>query len=535
MGRERTFDRGLNRRQFLTSLGAGAAGAVAVSAVGGPSSAIAALAGSDAAGATTTSVLQSPLRFGRIFPQLSAFEPSNVLTSDTLKDALRDIGKPGGVLDANDNLAAGPIALITDPLLNINNPNNPTHTAGTTFVGQFLDHDITFDTSSTLGVPTDPQSSPNGRTPSFDLDSVYGGGPVASPQLYETSDWIKLKIESGGEYEDLPRNADNSAIIGDPRNDENMMIAGLQCAFILFHNRAVDDVRASGVTDDAQVFAQVRQLTTWHYHWMIVHEFLPLFVGHAMVDKILSQGRHFYTPPLGGAYIPVEFQGACYRFGHSMVRPSYRANFTGNNGSPFFGMIFDPDAEATNATDPNDLVGGCRATRRFIGWHTFFDFGDGNVKPNKKIDRHISTPLFNLPLGTIASHNPPTALPQRTLLRHITWSLPSGQDIGRAMNVDKVSQHQLAELSHYGLGLDKSTPLWYYALAEAEIMENGLHLGPVAGRIVGEVILGLLQTDPNSYLVTQPSWTPTVPRAHSTDGGFRMIDFLAYAGVDANR
>jgi hypothetical protein len=493
-----------------------------------------ALAGTDPAEASTTLSGTSPLRFGRIFGQLPPFAPANVLTSDTLKDALRDIGKPGGVLDANDDLAAGPAALITDPTLNLNNPNNPTHTAGTTFVGQFLDHDITFDTTSTLGVPEDPESAPNGRTPSFDLDSVYGSGPFASPQLYQL-DWTKLKIESGGLYEDLPRNPDNSAIVGDPRNDENMMIAGLQCAFILFHNRAVDDIRASGVTDDAQVFAQARQLTTWHYHWMIVHEFLPLFIGQTMVDKILSKGRRFYTPPLGGAFIPVEFQGACYRFGHSMVRPSYRANFTGNGGDPFLGLIFDPAAESTNGADPDDLVGGCRATRRFIGWHTFFDFGDAKVKPNKTIDRHVSTPLFNLPLGTIASHEPPTALPQRTLLRHITWSLPSGQDIARAIGADKLTSPQLAELGDYGLNLNKSTPLWYYTLAEAELVENGLHLGPVGGRIVGEVILGLLQTDPNSYVVAQPSWTPTVPRAHSTDGGFRMIDFLAYAGVDANR
>jgi Animal haem peroxidase len=541
--RDHSPERGVTRRQFLTHAGAGAAGAVALTAVGGrATTALNTFVGTDPAGAATTSVAPtSPLRFGRIFGNLPPFEPSTLLTSDTLKAALRDIGKPGGVLDANDNLAAGPVLLITDPALNVNNANNPTHTAGTTFVGQFLDHDITFDTSSTLGVPTDPANSPNGRTPAFDLDSVYGGGPVASPQLYDPTDPIKLKIESGGLHEDLPRQADNSAIIGDPRNDENMMIAGLQCAFILFHNHAVDDTRSSPPSDapvpltNDYVFKHARTLTTWHYHWIIVNEFLPLFVGQNMVDTILSQGRRFYRPPVGGGFIPVEFQGACYRFGHSMVRPSYRANFTGNNGSPFFGLVFDPAAETANPTDPDDLVGACRAPRRFIGWHTFFDFADGNVKPNKLIDRRISTPLFNLPLGTIASHEPPTALPQRTLLRHITWSLPSGQDIARVMDVDRLTPSQLRELDHYGLNLTRSTPLWYYTLAEAELVAGGKHLGPVGGRIVGEVILGLLQTDPNSYLVAQPTWKPTAPRKYSTDGGFRMIDFLAYAGVDANR
>jgi hypothetical protein len=103
------------------------------------------------------------------------------------------------------------------------------------------------------------------------------------------------------------------------------------------------------------------------------------------------------------------------------------------------------------------------------------------------------------------------------------------------MDMDKLAPAQLSELGHYALNLTKSTPLWYYTIAEAELAASGKHLGPVGGRIVGEVILGLLQTDPNSYLVAQPTWTPTVPRAHSTDGGFRMIDFLAYAGVDANR
>jgi len=277
------------------------------------------------------------------------------------------------------------------------------------------------------------------------------------------------------------------------------------------------------------VFTAARQLTTWHYQWMILHEFLPLFVGQAMVDAILAHGRHFYKPPPGKAFIPVEFQGAAYRFGHSMVRPSYRANLDGEEGAPFFGLIFDPAQEGT--ADPADLRGGARALRRFIDWQTFFNFGDGQVRPNKRIDTKISSPLFTLPLGAIASHDPPTALPQRTLLRQLTWLLPSGQQLAQQMGVAPLSPHDLEELSVFELGLERSTPLWYYVLKEAEIVAEGLHLGPVGGRLVGEVIIGLLQTDPASYLSVAPGWRPTLPtRAGGSD--FRMVDFLTFAGVD---
>ncbi len=461
--------------------------------------------------------------FGRLFPDLPAFAPA----TDAVRASLTDLGKKGGLLDANDDLNKTPAELINDPSLSANNPNNPTHTAGTTFFGQFIDHDITFDTTSHLGVTTDPAVSPNARTPSLDLDSVYGGGPIANPELYDPADHDKLRIGFGGLFEDLPRIDDgsNTAIIPDPRNDENLMIAGLQCAFILFHNNAVEWARAHGY-DGNSTFPQARQLTTWHYHWLVLHQFLPQIVGQAMVDDILKNGRRFYKPRMREGFMPVEFQTGTYRMGHSMVRPSYRANLAGDNGGPFFGMIFDPSVQDGDL-DPVDLRGGARAPRRFIGWQTFFDFGDGNVKPNKKIDTKISTPLFNLPLGAIASHDTPQVLPQRNLLRHLTWSLPAGQAVAAAMGVPPLAAADLAELSSYGF--QASTPLWYYVLKEAQLVADGLQLGPVGGRIVGEVLIGLLQSDPASYLVQKPKWKPTLTSSGST---FRMKDFLTFAGVD---
>jgi hypothetical protein len=527
----------IDRRTFLGTL---AAGAIA--------SGVSGVSGVGIAHAQTSRPRRFVIRedrFGRMFPQLDPFFDH---VSPRLLAAMREMGRPGGLLDAGDALDRGPVALIVDPALNVNNPNNPAHTAGTTFMGQFLDHDMTFDLTSRLGTPAEPTDSPNARTPALDLDSVYGGGPLADPELYVPVDPrsrqqpTKLRIDDGGLYEDLPRRQDGSAIIADPRNDENLMIAGLQAAFILFHNRAVDVGAARGRRESSdEVFRRARQLTTWHYQWMIVHEFLPLFVGQALVNDVVRNGRRYYRPEIG--YMPVEFQGAAYRFGHTLVRPSYRANLLGDvdgsgNPAPFFGMIFDAAAEGQ--ADPIDLRGGARARRRFIGWQTFFDFKtmetDGvtaAVKPNKLIDTRISTPLFNLPLGAIASGEPPTSLPQRNLLRHITWSLPSGQSIARFMRAPVLTGRHFPELREFRLGLEESTPLWYYVMREAAVVEGGLRLGPVGGRIVAEVFIGLLQLDPDSYMSVNPSWRPTLPaRNGRATGDFRMVDFLTFAGVD---
>jgi hypothetical protein len=516
---EKSEKQGVTRRGFLSGIGAGAAGAAGAVALG-PGEAVAQFV-------HPTVETTRPDRFSRIFNNLEPFANAN----DTVREALRAMGAPGGIMDAKDPLEVGPVRLITEPELSPNNLDNAAHTAGVTFFGQFLDHDMTFDTTSPLGVPTRPERSPNSRTPGLDLDSVYGRGPFEDPQLYQSRDRAKLRIETNGVFEDVPRTSEGTAIIADPRNDENMMISGLQAAFIKFHNRVVDALRRDGVHRGE--FDKARELVTWHYQWIILHEFLPTIVGTSLVNDILSRGRRFYRPDPGEQSIPVEFQGACYRFGHTLVRPSYRANLAGDaNGQPFFGMIFDPAGEGQD--DPVDLRGGARALRRFIGWQTFFNFGgdqEQHVRPNKRIDTHISTPLFNLPLGAIASGDLPTALPQRNLLRHLTWDLPSGQDIARAMGIQRLSSStHLAELAQFGVGLERSTPLWFYALKEGEVFGGGARLAGVGARIVAEVFIGLLQLDPRGYLRRDRRWRPTLPSRQR--GTFGIVDLLNYAQVD---
>jgi hypothetical protein len=518
---------GVSRRGFLTGVGAaaGAAGAVAL----GPAEAVAQLADPRHDSFTST----RPDRFSRLFDNLPSFaEPSREVVA-----ALTALGRKGGILDAQDPLAEGPIRLITNPELSPRNVDNPAHTAGVTFFGQFLDHDMTFDTTSQLGVRTQPERSPNARTPALDLDSVYGRGPFEDPQLYQSNDRAKLRVESGGAFEDLPRSG-QTAIIADPRNDENIMIAGLHAAILLFHNRVVDRLRDDDRrwrSDWRAAFSEARRQVTWHYQWIIVKEFLPAIIGSTLVNDILSRGRRFYRPRTGEQSIPVEFQGAAYRFGHSLVRPSYRANLAGDDtgalpNQPFFGFIFDPAGEGQ--ADPVDLRGGARAARRFIGWQTFFNFGGDqtqHVRPNKVIDTSISTPLFNLPLGAIPSGDAPTSLPQRNLLRHLTWSIPSGQSIARAMDIRPLSTDQLRDLAGFRVNFERSTPLWFYVMREAQILAGGQRLAGVGARIVGEVFLGLLAADSRSYF-HQDRWRPTLPsRARGT---FGIVDLLTFAGVD---
>ena len=230
----------------------------------------------------------------------------------------------------------------------------------------------------------------------FEIDhklthSVFGGGPAVRPDLYvpnpDGTAGPALKIGTGGVHEDVPRVANGdgtySALLGDPRNDENVIIAGLHCAHILFYNKVLAQLgqlnlrhfpaaRGADLSSPDTQFLVARQVTQWHYQWLLVNEHLPQIAGQQVVIDVLANGNRFYRPPAGDAFMPIEFSAACYRFGHSMVRPSYRANFTSGTGDsanpaadPFFGLVFDATKAEFNGPvnyDRDDLLGGYPAT-----------------------------------------------------------------------------------------------------------------------------------------------------------------------------
>lgn len=467
-------------------------------------------------------------KFGRLFPMLPPFSGDD----PRVRGALLEIGESGGIMDARDDLR-DPVALITEPSKSANNPNNPELTAGMTFLGQFLDHDMTFDPTSSLERQQDPEAIQNFRTPVLELDNVYGSGPGASPHLYDltvddglTSFLIEEiprsaeKTRDGTPRFDVPRNGQNVALIGDPRNDENLIVSQFHLAMLRFHNAVVRRVKDEmGLKNPFEIFAEAQRLVRWHYQWIILHEFLPKTVGGKVVEDVLRGGRRFYKWR-NAPFIPVEFSVAAYRFGHSQVRPSYRANFGPSDAEQFFGLIFNDRLE--DSPDPDDLRGGKRAARRFIDWQTFFDFGDEKVRPNKKIDTKLSSVLFDL---TGLPQGGPQSLAQLNLLRNLALGVPSGQAVARAMRIQPLAPGDLADLKPYRM--DERTPLWFYILKEAEIETDGARLGSMGGRIVAEVFIGLIEGDHNSFLRQNPGWRPTL----GAGGDFKIVDLLRMAGV----
>lgn len=437
--------------------------------------------------------------FGRLFPTLPSFDFDDEL--------LKKLGQKDGIMDAGSADRA----------------DSTTIPAGMTFFGQFVDHDITFDPTSSLERQNDPEAIHNFRTPFLELDSVYGAGPEATPYLYqkfngrrpdpaEQNDPAKLLIgvNDKGELNDLPRNSQGVALIGDPRNDENLIISQLHLAFLKFHNSVVDYVRAHG-TKEEDVFEETQRLVRWHYQWIVVHEFLPLIVGQHVVDDILAYGRKYYFFK-EDPFIPIEFAVAAYRFGHSQVRSTYDINIELRNIKLF------PDLNSGFEPIP---------AAKTVDWPFFFAI-DPHQKPqaSKKIDSKLASVLFELPF--IRDPRPERrSLAARNLLRSETFALPWGQRIAKALRATPLTD---AELGLTAIGFPSGrAPLWYYILKEAEVQSKGEHLGEAGGRIVGEVLIGLLQGDQKSYLSIDPCWEPVLPAAKP--GTFTIADLLRFAGV----
>jgi Animal haem peroxidase len=477
-------------------------------------------------------------KFGRMFRALHpAFDPDDESLQPIFEElAAKMVNEFDPPKDGKDDEESGIPALYT-------------------YLGQFIDHDITFDPASSLQKANDPDALVDFRTPAFDLDNVYGRGPDDQPYMYQQADNRLFQIGkqklSGGKDQnafDLNRGENGRALIGDPRNDENTIVSQFQGLLLRFHNRFVQD-------NPDLSFADVQREVRFHYQFVVLNDFLPRIVHSDVLTALRTNGRFdqdklkFYRPK-NAPFLPVEFSVAAYRLGHSMVRPGYRLNDNDQTLLP----IFPTPAHSL----PNGLTGFRPVDPTFgIDWGRFIDIdtrdydGDATIQKNRlqfayRIDTSLVNVLMQLP--PVIAQNP-SSLAARNLIRGWRMGLPSGQAVAHRMGVTPLQDSEI----HLGPGLESGLPadtianvaggkfngkcpLWTYILAEAmlhmqpvkipvvqDVTIQTPRLGPVGGRIVAEVFLGLMFGDAHSMLRQEPEWQP------KAGPGFALKDFVNFA------
>jgi Animal haem peroxidase len=429
--------------------------------------------------------------------------------------------------------------------------------AGFTYLGQFVDHDLTFDkTRVRLAEHVSPAELLQARSPSLDLDSLYGAGPTdpESAKFY-AADGLHLRmgetvgIEEGPEGKegfDLPRGAGTTAaakrkaIIPDPRNDENLAVAQTHLAFIRFHNRVVDTLPAS--VPAAQRFAQAREVVAKHYQWMLRTDYLPRICARGVVNDVFRNGRKAFevgATPTDVPTMPIEFSVAAFRLGHSMIRSAYNWNNIFDDGFGTLDLLF------TFSAGSGDLGGEQRLQSIWIAdFRRLYDFEEANrpglVVPEEKFNRamRIDTRLVR-PLKTLPGFAPDRDnLAFRNLMRARMVRLATGQQMAtflrnKGVTLTKLTRAQIRE-GNNGVALDgltraqrdgllRDTPLWFYVLREAEL--NRGKLKGVGARIVAETFHRAMEGSQVS-IVRDPTWRPSLGPNTTT---FRMVDLLLFA------
>jgi hypothetical protein len=454
-------------------------------------------------------------------------DPSNLLpVAGKTRDDLVDLGKAISTVFGGDS-------------------NIP---AAYTYFGQFVDHDITFETSSAPGsqlVAPDlaplplariRQETQNLRTGGLDLDSVYG---LPAPR-----DGAKMRLgkvaQSGSrppdkdDFNDLPREGrsvdivhDRAALIGDPRNDENLIIAQLHLAFLRAHNELVDQGNS---------FSRAKRLLRQHYQHIVLHDFLKKIADPQIVDETIALNR-VYDPDEDEFFMPLEFSVAAYRLGHSMVRGNY--DFNVNFQPATLDQLFTFTALSGQLGEFDTLP-----ELWIIEWENFVDAGVPFTKA-RRIDTKLVEPLEHLRILTGEEEaGLARRLAVRNLLRGYLLRMPTGQAVARALKEklqgvrdipvlgpNRIRQGAASDDQAQVLeeaGFLERTPLWYYILAEAAELGGGQRLGPVGGTIVAEVLVGLVRRSQNSILRAE-NWQPTLPSAQP--GTFTLPDLLRFAGV----
>lgn len=484
---------------------------------------------------------QPRFRFGRMFDKLKADKPSEY-SDEELKARIEALAELGRAMSAG---AQGG---------NASDQNDSDIPSGYTYLGQSLAHEISFDKRELSLSIVDLGDEEQARSPTIDLDGLYGKGPhEEGRKMYENA---RLKVDETAASDDfnvtlpndLPREKEDEqklhqAIIGDPRNDENLIVAQTHLALIKFHNKVVGELEKAGHTAEG-LFEAAREKVVKHFQYIILYDYLPQIIDESVLKRVLDNGPQFFSiEKTEDLFMPVEFSVAAFRLGHSMVRESYEWNrfhnskrnvkvpiielfeFTGFSGT----LGNNNSSQAPKLNIPSDWV---------IDWRRFYDFT--GVRDDAKALSHnrakkIDT-VFNFQLETVRGypHNVAEAyrpITVRNLIRGFALGLPSGQAVAEAIGEPKISRETLLDVPYRDLmvnhGFDEETPLWYYILKEAEL-KGGKRLGNIGSCIIAETLVGIIKNSPVSILDGE-KWQPEFGKRAPEH--FGMADMLEFAEV----
>ncbi|WP_406079028.1 peroxidase family protein [Micromonospora sp. NBC_00858] len=455
---------------------------------------------------------------------------------------------------------------------------NPVVPAGFTYLGQFVDHDLTMDaTATSLGEEVTDEELLQGRSPALDLDSLYGRGPRDDEHArFYQPDGARLRVGTSAGVDgddtvasldlegfDLPRRGVGAtkatrrmAEIPDTRNDQNLIVAQVHLAFIRFHNRVVDYLVEQGVPAD-RLFDEARDCVERHYQWMLRTDFLPRIVSPTIVEDVFANRRRFVDPGNNSPTptMPIEFSVAAYRLGHSMIRETYEWNRFFHSGPDALApgslpLLFNfSGTSGTLSPDgsPDDPESGSferLPTNWIADFRRLFDFSEAGredlagpgLNLAKRIDTLLVDPLGTLPEGSFGGGGSTPPVQRNLAFRNLTRAgmvdLATGQQMADLFGCDRLTAGQLldtdggADLSELTTEqrdlMAHETPLWFYVLREAEV--SGGRLGPVGGRIVVEVFHRAIAGSRVST-VRDPDWRPFLGDCKDR---FTMVDLLLF-------
>jgi hypothetical protein len=422
-----------------------------------------------------------------------------------------------------------------------------TRLSGYLYWGQFIDHDLTLDLTplaNAASIP--PEDRINHRSPFFDLDSLYGDGPLNTPFLYELPNdshaggtlppgyerFLLGPTEPSRTLLDLPRSRIGRPLIADPRNEENLIIAQFHVLLLRFHNKIMHALDQPNPPDvglaSALKFAQARRLVTWYYQYLVLEQWLKQFLDPDILAEVEATYRRRFARCNKSFSIPIEFALAAFRFGHSMVRTDYNINIPPNH-IPFNLSLSELLSRNSMGNPPLRVL----EDNYLIDWTLFFpDMGRNVAHRNvmHALDILIAQDLHHLPSPVPIDSGPSPrfiqSLPAMTLLRGQRSGLPSGQHVADALGETRLTEDEIVEPNSTDRdstrkdfllrrNFVKDTPLWFYILQEASVKgapavpgSQKILLGPVGSRIVAEVLVGALAADPNSVLNAGDGWTP---------------------------